>query len=126
MIHRPLREARMAETRFKPKAYLKDGCPYSFKLLLFLAEARLLDGVDVVRCDPDGDEFERIRQRLSGATGKPATFPTVEMEPGRHVVDSDRLIEHFARVHGVAADALPALAFYRQTIFPQLEGLHGE
>ena len=50
---------------FKPQAYLKDGCPYSFKYLLFMAEAGLLDRVDVVRCDPASATF--VREWLSAA-----------------------------------------------------------
>jgi hypothetical protein len=114
----------MASPAFKPKAYLKEGCPYSFKYLLFMAEARLLDRIEVVRCDPESTDFERIRDKLEAATGQEASFPTVEIEPGRYMSDSDRLIEHFARAHHVDVKALPALSFYKQTIFPQLEALH--
>src|SRR5206468_45067 len=102
----------------------KEGCPYSFKFLLFMAEAKLLHSVDIICCDPADDEFEGIKDMLSRATGKPATFPTVEVEPGRYLSDSDGLIAHFA-VHGhVTQDSLPALEFYRRSIFPQLDELH--
>ena len=116
----------MNERAFRPKAYVKEGCPYSFKALLFLAEARLLDRVEVVRCDPHAPDFEHIRQTLARATGKPVTFPTLEAEPGRYLSDSDRLIDHLAQAHGVDPAALPALAFYRRSIFPQLDALHRE
>lgn len=109
---------------FKPKAYLRVGCPFSFKLLLFLSEARLLDEVEWIRCDPDTEDYERVKARLSEAMGKPATFPTVEIEPGRYQSDSDALIGHFARKHGVDPSTLTALVFYRESIFPQLEKLH--
>ena len=110
--------------RMKPKAYIKEGCPYSFKFLLFMAEAKLIHGVDIIRCDPGDNEFEGIKDMLSRATGKPATFPTVEVEPERYMSDSDRLIAYFAAHHRVEPDALPALEFYRRSIFPQLQELH--
>jgi len=109
---------------FKPKAYLKEGCPYSFKYLLFMAEAGLVDRIDVVRCDPGAAGFDATKDKLARATGREATFPTVEIEPGRYLSDSDRLIEHFARVCKVDPGELPALSFYKETIFPQLEALH--
>jgi hypothetical protein len=93
-------------------------------LLLFLSESRLLDGVEVIRCDPDDPQFESIKARLAAGLGKPATFPTVEVEPGRFQSDSDRLIDYFATKHGVDQRALPALTFYRESIFPQLLELH--
>ena len=114
----------VTSTRFKPKAYLKDGCPYSFKYLLFMSEAGLVDRIDVVRCDPDLADFDSTKDRLARATGREATFPTVEIEPGRYLSDSDRLIDHFARVHAVDPAALPALSFYNGTVFPQLTALH--
>lgn len=55
----------MHHDTFKPKAYLKEGCPYSFKYLLFMTEAGLLDQIDVVRCDPESAEFDTVKQKLS-------------------------------------------------------------
>lgn len=114
----------MTAPGFKPKAYLKDGCPYSFKFLLFMTEARLLDRIEVVRCDPDSAAFDDTKHRLARATGREATFPTVEIEPGRYLSDSDRLIDHFAHAYGADRGALPTLSFYEQTVFPQLKALH--
>jgi hypothetical protein len=111
---------------FKPKAYLQEGCPFSFKLLLFLTEAGIRDRFEVIRCDPSAPEFGQIKSRLQAGLHKPATFPTVEIEPNRYVSDSDALIGHFASNLDVDVGKLPALSFYRQTIFPQLLRLHRE
>ena len=111
------------ETR--ARAYLKIGCPYSFKFLLFMSEARLLDRIDVVRCDPEDVNFASIKEKLAQALGKEATFPTVEVEPGRYEADSDRLISYYARKHSVVVANLTAFAFYKESIFPQLAELHG-
>jgi hypothetical protein len=45
---------------FTPKAYLKYGCPSSFKYLLFTAEAGLLDRINVIHCNPENAGFEGI------------------------------------------------------------------
>jgi len=114
----------MDRDTFKPKAYLKEGCPYSFKYLLFMTEAGLLDHVDVIRCDPESAEFDAVKRKLGNATGGDATFPTVEIAPGRYLSDSDKLIEHYARAFNVDPSTLPALSFYKETLFPQLAALH--
>lgn len=114
----------MSTNGFKAKAYVKEGCPFSFKFLVFMAEAGLLERIEIVRMSPDDPSFEATKQRLAEKLGKPATFPTVEIEPGRYMADSDGLIEHYAGRERRDAGALPVLAFYKQTIFPQLVELH--
>ncbi|HEX6997639.1 MAG TPA: hypothetical protein VF322_05815 [Gammaproteobacteria bacterium] len=114
----------MTNDTFKARAYVKEGCPFSFKFLLFMTEAGLLDRIEIIRMDPSDPSFEATKARLSEGLGKAATFPTVEVEPGVYQSDSDRLIERFAERHGVRPDDLPILSFYKQTIFPQLLELH--
>ncbi len=109
---------------FKAKAYLKEGCPFSFKYLLFMVEAGLSDQIEVIRCDPNDAEFEVVKATLTAGLGKPASFPTVEIEPGRYQSDSDALIKHYASKNDVKESSLPALTFYAETIFPQLLHLH--
>jgi hypothetical protein len=114
----------MSPQPFKAKAYLKEGCPFSFKYLLFMVEAGLSDQIEVIRCDPRNPEFETVKAKLSARLRKPASFPAVEIEPGRYESDSDALIRHYATKNGVGASSLPALAFYKETICPQLLHLH--
>ena len=109
---------------FKPRAYLKDGCPFSFKLWLFLVEAGISDRVEVIRCNPEDPQFEAVKQKLARGLGKEASFPTAEIEPGRYKSDSDELIEYFSRSTGAGSSQLPALAFYKGTILPQVVELH--
>jgi hypothetical protein len=108
-----------------PTAYLRTGCPFSFKLLLFLSEADLRDGFEIVSCDPDSDEFERVKAKLEGASGTKASFPTVEIEPGVYKSDSDALVQLYATKNGIDPKDLPAYCFYTKSILPQLEKQHG-
>ena len=89
-----------------------------------MVEAGLSDQIEVIRCDPSDSEFDAVKAKLTAGLGKPATFPAVEIEPGRYESDSDALIRHYATKHGVRASSLPALAFYTATIFPQILDLH--
>jgi len=114
----------MTTEPFKAKAYLKEGCPFSFKFWLFVIEAGLEDHIDVVRCNPQDAGFESLKAKLAAALRKPASFPTVEIEPGRYQADSDELIAWYAERYDIDVDALPALAFYEETIFPQIVEFH--
>lgn len=114
----------MSADQFKPKVYIREGCPYSFKFWLFIVEAGIAKDFEPIVCRPEDPQFDAIKSRLSTGLGRPATFPAVEIEPGRFKADSDQLIAYFAERYGVDAASLPALAFYRGTILPQLEELH--
>jgi hypothetical protein len=114
----------MSSQPFKAKAYLKEGCPFSLKYLLFMVEAGLSDQIEMIRCDPSDPEFDVVKAKLTAGLRKPASFPAVEIEPGRYESDSDALISHYATKYGVEARSLPALAFYTETIFPQILNLH--
>jgi putative phosphoribosyl transferase len=115
---------RLMSEPFRAKAYVLEGCPFSCKFLIFMAEAGLLNEIEIVRCDPNSPRFEEEKYRLTTWLGRNATFPVVELEPGKYRADSDALIEHYAKRHGIDSKSLPVLAFYKQTILPQLEELH--
>jgi len=108
----------------KAKAYVKVGCPFSFKFLAFMAEAGLLEEIEIVRLREGDPDYEAAKQKLSEHLGKPASFPTVEIEPGTYMADSDRLIEHYAQRAGLKPDDLPVLSLYKQGILPKLFELH--
>jgi len=105
---------------FRAKAYIKEKCPFSFKFLVFMSEAGLLDRIDIVRVDPGDSGFENTKSMLGEHLGNPATFPVVEVKPGQYMTDSDRLIERYAAEAHLDADSMPVLSFYKQSIFPQL------
>lgn len=107
----------------KAKAYIKEGCPFSFKFLVFMAEASLLDEIEIVRLREGDADYEAAKQKLSEHLGK-VSFPTVEIEPGRYLADSDRLIEHYAQRAGLSSDAMPVLSLYKEGILPKLFELH--
>lgn len=113
----------MSNDAFKAKAYIKEGCPFSFKFLAFMAEAGLLDEIEIVRLREGDADYEPTKGMLAAQLGK-ASFPTVEVEPGRLMTDSDRLIEHYAKRAGVQPDEMPVLSLYKQGILPKLFELH--
>jgi hypothetical protein len=110
----------MSSTEFKAKAYVREGCPFSFKFLVFMAEAGLLDRIEIVRMRPGDPGFDAEKEKLGKRLGKAVTFPVVEVEPGKYQTDSDQLIDRYAAEAGLEPDAQPVLSLYKQTIFPQL------
>jgi spore cortex formation protein SpoVR/YcgB (stage V sporulation) len=113
----------MSRDTFKAKAYVKEGCPFSFKFLTFMTEANLLDQIEIVRVREGDADYEATKQKLAEHLGK-ASFPTVEIEPGKYLADSDRLIEHYAKRAGLRPDEMPVLSLYKQGILPKLFELH--
>jgi hypothetical protein len=107
----------------KPKAYIKEGCPFSFKFLTFMTEANLLDEIEIVRVREGDADYEATKKKLAEHLGK-ASFPTVEIEPGKYLADSDRLIEYYAQRAELSPDEMPVLSLYKQGILPKLFELH--
>jgi hypothetical protein len=114
----------MSPDTSKAKAYVKEGCPFSFKFLTFMAEAKMLDEIEIVRLREGDPDYETAKRKLGEHLGKAASFPTVEVEPNRYMTDSDRLIEHYANRKGLRPDEMPVLSLYKQGILPKLVELH--
>lgn len=110
---------------FKPKAYVKTNCPFSFKLRLFAVEAGLADHIDFVELDVDAPSHAKDKMELRDRVGRAHTFPIVETAEGEFLEDSDSLITHFANQYGIDHSKLAALNFYRNGLFPTfLEMFH--
>ncbi len=105
-------------TAFKPKVYMKDNCPFCFKFMLFLTEAGLLDQFEIITAHSDNEtEMGSYRAFLKEKTGRQASFPTVETDPGHYMAESDDLIHFYAGQHGIDLSRLTALPYYLQGPF---------
>ena len=91
-----------------------------------MTEAGLLDQIEVVPCDPDKEDFEAIRSRLAEVTGEKTSFPTVGVEPGLDMSESDELISYFAHKNGLSGREFPSLSYYEGGLFPRVIGMHRE
>lgn len=112
-------------TAFKPILYLKKGCPFCFKLRLFLLESGLLDGF-VIREFAENSEEERVlRSELSQHFDK-VSFPSAQVEPGKYMKDSDALVGHFADRKGIDAQRLPTFQEYVTGPFSTIMSLFKE
>ncbi len=111
----------MTDNNYIAKAFLKIGCPYSFKFYLFMAESNLLDQIEVVPCDPaDIDFYAQVKLMIKSVTSVDTTFPVVEIEPAVYLADSEGLIDYYAKKNNVSDTNPPTLAFYHRSIYPRM------
>lgn len=102
---------------FKPIAWVRTNCPYSFKFRLFVTEAGISDQFQFVAMDPDSPDFERVKSEIDQRSDQKTVFPIVEIAPNKFLTDSDVLIDHFAAEHGIDTSDLPTLTFYRNGLY---------
>lgn len=105
---------------FKPTAWVKTTCPFSFKFRLFATEAGLHDRFEFVAMNPMEEGFAAAKADLEARSGGPVVFPTVEVAPGEFQNDSDALIERYAGENGIDPGSLPTLQFYLGGLFPTI------
>lgn len=101
----------MNDKTFVPTMYLMQGCPFCFKLRLFLLEAGLLDQVALREFVAGTDDEGTVRAELAPHFEK-LSFPAAQMEPGQYLRDGDAIIARFADRAGTDPARLPTLQAY--------------
>lgn len=87
-------------TEFKPKLFVKSGCPFCIRLENFFQQAGLSDQFEVIRCDANGfEELNHYRAFLTEKLGRRASFPTMEIAPGRFMNESGDLMEYYSNLY---------------------------
>lgn len=114
----------MSTETFIPTIYSKHGCPYCFKLRLFLRETDQLDRVIIVE-GSDDVEHKKLAEFLSEKVGK-ASFPTAEIARGIYLPESDDLVAHFAALAGVSPLDYPTYQAFAAGVLPGLQAFYRE
>lgn len=110
---------------FKPIAYLKDSCPFCFKLRVALLELGMLDAIEIRSFASGTQEETEIREHLSTKLER-VMFPTVEISPGQYRTESDELIGYFAGMKGTDPQTLSTLKIYVEGPLKKLMALSKE
>lgn len=110
---------------FKPILYLKKGCPFCFKLRVFLLDAGLLDRFALREFAEGTDDEKNIRNELSPHFDR-VSFPTAQIAPGSYKKDSDELVAHFAREAGTDPACLDTFQAYVEGPFALITSLFQE
>ncbi len=105
---------------FRPVVYLKSTCPHCLKLRIFLLESGLEDSFEqrIFVTDADSEEERAIRGELAPYFEK-VTFPTVQLEPGAYLKDSDAIIAALIARHGIDRSALDVFETYADAVLPR-------
>ena len=104
---------------FTPKLYLKNNCPFCFKVIMFLTETQQMDQVEIISIDGNNDdEMNHYRQTLEALTNTKASFPTAELTENEHITDSDAIVSFFAEKVGIEASQAKGYQFYLNGLFP--------
>jgi hypothetical protein len=88
-----------------------------------MTEAGLLDQIEIIELDQNDEEFERTKETLTERLGKRATFPTVEIEPGRFMNESGDLIDYYAEKNALDVSSLVALPLYEAGLMKRVREL---
>ena len=100
-----------------PRLFVKPGCPFCTRLVIFLDSAKLQDTVEyefdteenrayILKCiTPAPTEFDpQTGQPRPVEPSHKVTFPCLELIPGEIKFETDELISYFAEQHGVDMD----------------------
>jgi glutaredoxin len=100
------------------RCFVKMGCPFCTKLMMFMAEAKLMH---LITLDLDTEDN---RKYVKESTGK-EMFPCIELGPGNIMGETMDLIDKFAKENGVDMDSLPAYDYYAKGVFLVHMGFYG-
>jgi len=114
----------MTDTAGKTTLFFKEGCPFCFKVRLFLLEAGLVGKVELIQGTTPADE-QRLREDLAHHVSK-VSFPIARFGDGDFLVGSDEIIERLARSAAISIADLPTLTAYVDGPFSQLMTLYSE
>jgi len=102
---------------FTPTLYIKTDCPFSFKVVLFLQTAGLLEDFILAEYQQGTAEGEALKLQLAKQCGGKASFPTIEVAKGDFRSESDELIQHYAKMHGIDSKQIPIIDLYQRGLF---------
>mmetsp|Transcript_14185 Transcript_14185/g.25192 ORF Transcript_14185/g.25192 Transcript_14185/m.25192 type:complete len:115 (-) Transcript_14185:10-354(-) len=97
---------------FDGKVYTRVECPFSTKVLVFLAEAKLLDTIEL-----DEIDSRAALDKLKEESGKEnISVPCLEFG-GQFMCESDDIISFLCEKYDIEEEGLVVLATFRRGIF---------
>ena len=91
---------------FKPKIFVRSACPFCIRLENYFEQLGLLEKFEVIHCDANGEEdLNRYRAFLTEKLGQRASFPAMEIAPGRFMSDSGALMAYYSELYNTEQSA---------------------
>lgn len=107
----------------KNKLFVKAGCPFSYKFIVYLNEINKLGDFELHVAHADEESFEEITMYILEKSGQKASFPTVESSDGIFLTGSDELIEHFSSVYNITRDNIEMLKYWENNMMPRMRNI---
>jgi len=107
----------------KNKLFVKAGCPFSYKFIVYLNEINKLGDFELHVAHADEESYEEITMYILEKSGQKASFPTVESSDGVFLTGSDELIEHFSSVYNITRDNIEMLKYWENNMMPRMRNI---
>lgn len=107
----------------KSKLFVKGGCPFSYKFIIFLNEINKLDDFEISVAHADTSSYEEITMYILDKSGQKASFPTVETDEGILLVGSDELILHYSEIYNKSRDDIKMLSYWENNMMPRMRNV---
>lgn len=107
----------------KNKLFVKAGCPFSYKFIVYLNEINKLGDFELHVAHADEESYEEITMYILEKSGQKASFPTVESSDGIFLTGSDELIEHFSSVYYITRDNIEMLKYWENNMMPRMRNI---
>ena len=107
----------------KSKLFVKGGCPFSYKFIIFLNEINKLDDFEISVAHADTSSYEEITMYILDKSGQKASFPTVETDEGIFLVGSDELILHYSEIYNKSRDDIKMLSYWEINMMPRMRNV---
>tara|TARA_Y100000590_G_scaffold470732_1_gene668934 strand:+ start:995 stop:1369 length:375 start_codon:yes stop_codon:yes gene_type:complete len=107
----------------KNKLFVKGGCPFSYKFIIFLNEIGHLDDFEINVAHADEESYEQITMYILDKSGQKASFPTVETEDGIFMSGSDELIDKYAGIYNKPRNNIDMLKYWEANMMPRMRNI---
>ena len=107
----------------KSKLFVKGGCPFSYKFIIFLNEINKLEDFEISVAHADEPSYEEITMYILDKSGQKASFPTVETDEGIFLAGSDELISHYSEIYNKRRDDIKMLNYWEKNMMPRMRSV---
>lgn len=103
--------------------YVKGGCPFSYKFLIYLNETNHLSDFTIKVAHADQESYEEITNYLRKKTNNSASFPTVETLNGEFLSGSDELIQKYSEIYKIPRKDIKMIDYWENSMMPRMRNV---
>jgi len=103
--------------------YVKGGCPFSYKFLIYLNETNHLSDFTIKVAHADQESYEEITNYLRKKTNNSASFPTVETPNGEFLSGSDELIQKYSEIYKIPRKDIKMIDYWENSMMPRMRNV---